>query len=178
MHFKNRFKVYLKYALLQNCWWTQSILETYKFKLFFSYFTKFTNFGNQNIFKIILKVYFIWVQYIWSIPQFKQKKVTNKSLYNLWRNGLMDRVQVNQTKDPRFKTIRWLKKCLSLSTCKDQSNENLGCLGNWWLKVSPPTDNWTLSIKWSTETNEPKKGPLFFCKVYLKYTSEVQLKYA
>ena len=34
MHFKNRFKVYLKYTSLQNSRWTQSILDTYKFKLF------------------------------------------------------------------------------------------------------------------------------------------------
>ena len=56
MHFKNRFKVYLKYTSLLNSPWTQGILEIYKFKLFFSV----TNFGNQNISKSILEVYFIF----------------------------------------------------------------------------------------------------------------------
>ena len=75
MHFKSRFKVYLKYTSLLNCW-TQSILETYKFKLFFSV----TNFGNQNFSKSILEVYFIFrvQKYIWSIAQFQQDKILMK----------------------------------------------------------------------------------------------------
>ena len=75
MHFKSRFKVYLKYTSLLNSW-TQSILETYKFKLFFSV----TNFGNQNFSKSILEVYFIFrvQQYIWSIAQFQQDKILMK----------------------------------------------------------------------------------------------------
>ena len=56
MYFKNRFKVYLKYTSLLNSRWTQSILETYKFKLFFNV----TNFGNQNISKNMLEVYLIF----------------------------------------------------------------------------------------------------------------------
>ena len=98
-----------------NSWWTQSMLETYRFKLFFSV----TKFRNQNISKIILEVYFTFTvqNYIWSIAQFQQDK-TNKSLHNLWSNGLVVRVQVYLTKDPRFKTIRWLKNCLSFHPSK------------------------------------------------------------
>ena len=75
MHFKNRFKVYLKYTSLLNSW-TQSIIETYKFQLFFSV----TNFGNQNFSKSILEVYFIFraQKYIWSIAQFQQDKILMK----------------------------------------------------------------------------------------------------
>ena len=51
------------------------------------------------------------------------------------------RVQVFQTKDPRFKTIRRLKNCLSFSSFKGQSNEYQGFLGTWWLKVSPGCDS-------------------------------------
>ena len=98
-----------------NSWWTQSMLETYRFKLFFSV----TKFRNQNISKSILEVYFTFTvqNYIWSIAQFQQDK-TNKSLHNLWSNGLVVRVQVYLTKDPRFKTIRWLKNCLSFHPSK------------------------------------------------------------
>ena len=75
MHFKNRFKVYLKYTSLLNSW-TQSIIETYKFQLFFSV----ANFGNQNFSKSILEVYFIFraQKYIWSIAQFQQDKILMK----------------------------------------------------------------------------------------------------
>ena len=92
------------------------ILETYKFKLFFS----ITNFGNQNISKSILEVYFIFrvQKYIWSIAQILAEQNTNKSLHNLWSNGLVVRVQVYQTKDPRFKTIRWLLNCPSYHPSK------------------------------------------------------------
>ena len=53
----------------------------------------------------------------------------------------MVRVQVYQIKDPRLKTIRWLKKYLSLSPFKGQSNEYQGFLGTCWLKVSPYSDS-------------------------------------
>ena len=46
-------------------------------------------------------------------------------------------------KDPRFKTIRWLKNCLQLSSFKGQSNEYQGFLGTWWLKVSHHSDSVT-----------------------------------
>ena len=78
MHFKNRFKVYLKYTSLLNSWWTQSILETYKFKLFFSV----TNFGNQNISKSICELYFKFrvQKYIWNIySSISAGENTNKS---------------------------------------------------------------------------------------------------
>ena len=66
---------------------------------------------------------------------------TNRSLYNLWGNGLVVRAQVYQTKDPRFKTIRWLKNCLSISSFKGQSNKYQEFLRTWWLKVSPHCDS-------------------------------------
>ena len=61
---------------------------------------------------------------------------------NLWSliYGLMVREQVYQTKDPRIKTIWWLKNCLGLSSFKGQSNEYQGFLGMWWLKVNPHCD--------------------------------------
>ena len=98
-----------------NSWWTQSMLETYRFKLFFSV----TKFRNQNISKSILEVYFTFTvqNYIWSIAQFQQDK-TNKSLHNLWSNGLLVRVEVYQSKDPRFKIIRWVKNRLSFHPSK------------------------------------------------------------
>ena len=66
---------------------------------------------------------------------------TNGSLHSLWSNGLIYRAQVYQTKDLRFKTIGWQKSCHSLSSLKSQSNEYLGFLGAWWLKVSPPCNS-------------------------------------
>ena len=115
-HFKSRFKVYLKYTSLLNSWWTQSILETCKFKLLFSV----TNFRNQNISKSILEVCFIFrvQKYIWSIAQFQQDKILIKVYIIYGGNGLVVSVQVYQTKDPRFKTIRWLKNCLSFHPSK------------------------------------------------------------
>ena len=85
MHFKSRFKVYLKYTSLLNSW-TQSILETYKFKLFFSV----TNFGNQSFSKSILEVYFIFrlQKYIWNIAQFQQDKILIKVyIMEQWPSG-------------------------------------------------------------------------------------------
>ena len=58
----------------------------------------------------------------------------------------MVRAQVYQTKDPRFKTIWWLKNCLSLSSFKGQYNEYQGLLGAWWLKVSPHCDSAAYSL--------------------------------
>ena len=53
MHSKNRFKVYLKYTSLVNSWWTQSILKTYKSKLFFNYCLEILqNFITVNTIKI------------------------------------------------------------------------------------------------------------------------------
>ena len=147
MHFKNRFKVYLKYTSLLISWSTQSILETCKFKLFFCV----TNFGNKNISKSILEVYFIFRVYTEVYLKYSSISAgqnTNKSLHNLRSNGLVVRVQVYQTKDPRFKTIKWLKNCLS-------------CQSNYIHKVVH-WDKWTV-----------KRHHDFL----VKYTSEVQLKY-
>ena len=108
MHFKNRFKVYLRYTSLLNSWWTQSILEIYKFKLFFSV----TNLGNQNISKSILEVCFIFrVQmYIWSIAQFQQDKILIND-YIIY--GAMAWLVYSSAKtNLMFKTIRCLKNCL------------------------------------------------------------------
>ena len=105
--------------------------------------------------------------------------------YELWINGLVLRVQVYQTKDPRFKTIGWLKNCHNLSSFKVQSNEHQKFLGNWLLKVSLHRDSAARQLnsihkvvhwdKWSI-----KRGQRFFVKcTYLKDTSEVRFrKYA
>ena len=120
MYFKNRFKVYLKYTSLLNSWCTQSILETWNVATNLNYFFSVTNFGNQNISKSILEVYFIFrvQKYIWSIAQFQQDKILIKVYIIYGGNGLVVSVQVYQTKDPRFKTIRWLKNCLSFHPSK------------------------------------------------------------
>ena len=61
---------------LMDSWYILDILETYRFKLFFSD----TNFGNQNISKSVLEVYVIFrvQKYIWSIAQFQQGKILTK----------------------------------------------------------------------------------------------------
>ena len=144
------------------------MLETYRFKLFFSV----TKFRNQNISKSILEVYFTFTvqNYIWSIAQFQQDK-TNKSLHNLWSNGLVVRVQVYLTKDPRFKTIRWLKNCLSFHPSKV----------NLWI-----SSVLLVCIKNTNLISQNVLQMYFFCQnnIDLKYTSssviqqvEVYLKY-
>ena len=70
---------------------TQSILETYKLKLFFSA----KNFGNQNISKIMLEVYFIFRVYTEVYLKYSSisaRQNANKSLHNLWSSGLVVRV--------------------------------------------------------------------------------------
>ena len=131
IHFKNSFKIYLKYASLLNFWWTKCLLETYKSKLFFNYFHKFTNFGSQNISKSILEVYFIFrgTEVYLKYSSISAGGNAIRSLHNLWSNGVVLKEQVYQTKDPRFKTIRWLKNSLSISSFKGQSNEHQGFLG-------------------------------------------------
>ena len=69
MHFKNRFKVYMKYTSVLNSWCMQSILETYKSRLFLNYIYKVTNFESQNI--LYLRVQ----KFIWGIAQLQQNKV-------------------------------------------------------------------------------------------------------
>ena len=66
---------------------------------------------------------------------------TSRGIYNLWSNDLVVRVQVYQTVGPRFKTMRWLKNCISLSSFKGQSNEYQGFLGTWWLKITRYCDS-------------------------------------
>ena len=113
---KNRFRVYLKYTSLLNSWWTQSIyiLETFSCTLFSkllsNYFHKGAGFGRQNL-QSILEVYFIFriQMYIWSIAQFQQGKILVEVYIIFWSNGLVVSVQIYQSRESRFKTIRWLK---------------------------------------------------------------------
>ena len=74
MPFKNTYKVYLKYNSLLNSGWTQSILETYKFKLYFSV----TNIGNQNISP---KVYLKYTSYIGYRSIFEAKLNFSRTKY-------------------------------------------------------------------------------------------------
>ena len=89
MHFKNMFKVSLKYTSLlildglKTSKWTQNILKTYKSKLFFNYFHKFTNPGSQNIPKSIFN--FMAPFYGWGS--------TASRLEPLWGGSLLFRVQ-------------------------------------------------------------------------------------
>ena len=66
---------------------------------------------------------------------------THRSLHNLWSNGLVVKAQVYQTKDPRFKSIRWLENRHSISSFKAQSNDYQGFLGTCCLKVSSHCDS-------------------------------------
>ena len=102
---------------------------------------------------------------------------TSRSLHNLWSNRIVDRVQVYQTRGPRFKTIKWLKNCSRLSFFQGQPNNYQEFLGTFWLKLSPHCDSaafrhWSLYIKWSISTNKPWKGALYF----VKYTWCILLK--
>ena len=102
----------------------------------------------------------------------------SKSSHNLWSKGLVVRVQIYQTKDSRFKTIRWLKNCLSLSPFKDQSNEYQGFLGAWWLKKVLTVTSFTKLnsihevVHWDKWTL--KKVHEFF----VKYSWSILLKYS
>ena len=57
-------------------------------------------------------------KYIWSILHIWSTDVYLKHWHSLRSNGLVVRVQFYQTKDPRFKAIRWLKKCISFHASK------------------------------------------------------------
>ena len=104
--------------------------------------------------KISPKLYWKYTSYLEYGSIFAGQN-TNKRLHSLWSNGLVVRVQVYQTKNPRFKTIRWLKNYLSFHSLKV-------CLMNikdsWGL--GPHSDSVTYRQlnyihKWPTETNEP-----------------------
>ena len=88
----------------------------------------------------ISKQYFKYTSYLVEVflknSSISIGKNTNKILQDLWSNGLMVRAQVYLTKDLRFKTIKWLKNCLSLSSFKGQSNECQGFLGDSVVKSS------------------------------------------
>ena len=78
------------------------------------------------------------------------------------------------------KTINGLKNSISLSSFEGQSNKYQGFLGTWWLKVSPHCDSAAFRqlnsihkmVHWDKWTLKRD----LFCKVYMKYNSEVQLK--
>ena len=80
----------LKKKYLKPTW---KILEKYSKKYFFSV----TNFGNQNISKSTLEEYFIFRIYTEVYLKYSYISAgqnTNKSLHNLWNNGLVVRVQL------------------------------------------------------------------------------------
>ena len=145
-----------------NSWWTQSILETYRFKLFFSV----TNFGNQNISKSILEVYFIFrvQKHIWSIAQFQHDK-TNKSLHNF--AAIAQWLGCRSTKP---KTSFILKRSVY---------EYQEFLGTWCLKVSPHSDSVAYrQMKYIHKVVHQDKWTLKMGhNFFVQYTSEVQLKY-
>ena len=105
----------------------------------------------------------------------------SRNLHNLWSNHLMIRVYVYKTRDPMFKTLRWLKNCLNLLSFKGQSNEYQGFLGTWCLKVSTHCDSAACKLlnsnhkvvhywdKWTL-----KRGHGFL----VKYTSSILLMYS
>ena len=161
----------MKYTSSLNSWWTQSIyLKHTNLNYFLIIFIKLKTLEV----KISLKVYLNWSILHISCTEvhFKYSSIsggqnTNRSLHNLWNSCLVVRVQVYQTKDHRFKIIKWLKNCHSPHPAKD----NL-------MSIKDAFQKQVQILKWSIEINGPsKKGPWFSCKVYLKYTSEVQLKY-
>ena len=121
---------------------TWKILEKYSKKYFFSV----TNFGNQNISKSTLEVYFIFRIYTEVYLKYSYISAgqnTNKSLHNLWNNGLVVRVQIYQTKDPRFKTISWLKNYFSFHP----SNINLmNTKDSWGLGVKSKSSHHSESV--------------------------------
>ena len=82
MHFKNRFKVYLKYTSLLNFWWTQSILETYIFQIIFQCHKLWKSKYLQKYIWSILHIYSTEVYLKYSSISAGQN--INKSLHNLW----------------------------------------------------------------------------------------------
>ena len=152
MHFKNGFKVYLKYTSLVNSWWNWWVKDLNHFLHFFPIvFRKLQTLKSKHAQKYSWCIFHIHCTevYLKHISNSAGQN-TSTSLHNLWSNGLVVRVQVYQTKDPRLKTTRWLKNCLSLSSFKGQSNEYQRFLGNWWLKVSRHPPLWLCSL----QTNE------------------------
>ena len=125
MHFKNRFKVYLKYTSLLNSWWAQSIyLKDTKLNYF--------SVSQTLEIKISPKVHLKYTSYlacrsIRSIAQLQQDKILIKVyIHYSWRNGQVVSVQVYQTKNPRFKITRcFYPSKVNLMNIKD--SWGLGC---------------------------------------------------
>ena len=101
LHFKNRFKVSLKYTYLLNSWCTQYILEIYKSKLFSIIFIKLQILQV----KISPRVYLKYTWYLSTEAYLKYSTILagqntniNFCSRNLWGHGLVVRMQVYQTK--------------------------------------------------------------------------------
>ena len=108
--------------------YTSNILLKIFSKLFSCYFHNVVNkISSKNILEVQVS--------------FSTRKKYCKSVDNIWSNGLKVKVQVYQTRGPRFKTIRWLKNYISLSSFAGQYNEYQRLLGIGWLKVSPHCDS-------------------------------------
>ena len=78
IHFKNRFKVHLKYTSLLNSWWTLQFLYFYNFfLLFFPIIFMKVETLEVKISKSILEVYFSLKvkKYIWNLGPFQQNKI-------------------------------------------------------------------------------------------------------
>ena len=123
-------------------------------------------------------------KYIWSIhSSISAGQNTHKSLQNLWSNGLVNRVQVYQTKDPRFKTIRWLKNWLSFHPSKVNLRISR-ILGD--LVVKSKSSQWLCCLQKNKlylyrgplRQMNPKKGLWFFCTVYFWSTVTVKYTYS
>ena len=120
MHFKNRFKVYLRYTSLLNSWWTQSILEAYKSKLFFNYFhkgyklckskylQKYTSLLNSWWTQSILETYRskLFSNYFHKVPNFASQNIS-KSILEVY---FIFRVQKYIWSIARFQQDKILRK--------------------------------------------------------------------
>ena len=114
MRFKNRFKVYLKYNI------TKFLMDSVYFLIYLKHYFSLPQTWEIKIsLKVYLSIFHIQsAEVCLKYSSISAGQNTNKSLHNLWSNGLVFRVQVYQPKDLRFKIIRWLKICLSFHPSK------------------------------------------------------------
>ena len=174
MHFKNRFKVYLKYTSLLNSWWIQSISEKYKAfsKLFSSCFQSYKLWKSQ----FCLKVYLKYTSEVYLKNSLNSAgENTSRGLHNLWGNGLVVRCRVTKPEILRLKPQGGWKTGSAFHTLKIPEDLVGKSKSSLWLCSLQTTELYLQSS--ALRQMKPEKGPWFFCKVYLKYTSEVQLKY-
>ena len=121
MHFKNKFKVYLKHTS-----------ANYFLNYFSIIFIKLETLG-VTVSKSTLKVYFIvrvYSEVYLNYSSILTRQNTCRSIHNLWSNGFVIRGQVYQTRFPRF-FWKWLKNCISLLSFEAQSNDYQGFLRTW-----------------------------------------------